>query len=127
MRTILALATAAAVAALVSSQVQAATKSTEQTKPATTKHTTTMHKTMHKQHQASLRTHGGRMARNVANPRDVNANLNLSNANASANRPVESLATQLGATVTKSGSASDPVCKPGDIVPMPDGRSYPCQ
>jgi len=131
MRTILALATAAAVAALVSSQVQAATKSTEQTKPATTKHTTmhktTMHKTMHKQHQASLLTHGGRMARSVANPRDVNANLNLSNANASANRPVESLATQLGATVTKSGSASDPVCKPGDIVPMPDGRSYPCQ
>jgi len=122
---ILALAAATAVAVLVASPVQAATKTTAQMKAEPTKHATTMHK----QHQASMRTRGNgvRIARRVANPRDVNANLNLSNANASVNRPVESLVTQLGATVTKSGYASDPVCKPGDIVPMPDGRSYPCQ
>ncbi len=124
-RTRFIIAAAAAVTTMVAVPVMAANGASDQAKPAPIKHTMTMHK----QHHASLRMrdNGGLMSRGVADPRDVNANLALSNANASANRPVESLATQLGATVTKSGNASDPVCKPGNTVPMPDGRSYPCQ
>jgi len=61
----------------------------------------------------------------------ANANASFANANASANtaptRPPESMATQLGATVTKSGNASDPVCQPGSMTRLPDGQMHPCQ
>ena len=112
----------AVIAALAAMPAIAANSATDQAQPAPTKH-------MAMRHHASLqaRENARLTPRDVANPRDVNANLNLSNANASANRPTESLATQLGATVTKSGDASDPVCKPGDVVPMPDGRTHSCQ
>ena len=112
----------AVIATLATVPAIAANSVKDQAQPAPIKHMTM-------RHHASLqaRENGRPMPRGVANPRDVNANLALSNANASANRPPESMATQLGATVTKSGNASYPVCKPGDVVPMPDGRSYPCQ
>ena len=111
----------AVIATLAAMPAVAANSAKDLAKPAPIKHMTM-------RHQASLQARENRLSpRGVANPRDVNANLNLSNANASANRPAESLATQLGATVTKSGDASDPVCKPGDVVPMPDGKMHPCQ
>jgi len=117
---------AAAVAVIATMAIAPAMAANDQAKPGQIKQHSM---TMHKQHHASLRTpgNGGRTARDVANPRDVNANLNLSNANASADRPTETLATQYGNVFSKVGGASDPVCKPGDVVPMADGRMHPCQ
>ena len=114
----------AVIATLAAMPAIAATSAKDQAQPTPIKHAMTM-----RHHRASLqmRENGAPMPRGVANPGDVNANLNLSNANASASRPPESLATQLGATVTRSGDASDPVCKPGDVVPMPDGQMHSCQ
>lgn len=112
----------AVIATLAAVPAIAANSAKDQAQPAPTKHMTVRyHASLQARENARL------MPRRVANPRDVNANLNLSNANASATRPPESMATQLGATVTKSGDASDPVCKPGDLVPMPDGRMHACQ
>jgi hypothetical protein len=117
--------TLAAVAAIATLTVAPVMAANDQAGPGQMKHSMTMHK----QHQVSLRTrgNGGPTARHVANPRDANANLNLSNANASADRPTESLATQYGNAFTKVGGASGPICKPGDLVPMPDGQNHPCQ
>ncbi len=121
-RTLFVLMSAAAVVATMGSVPAVAANYTDQAERAPVRHTVII------RHRAiPMRERSALMSRRIANPRDVNANLNLSNANASANRPTESLATQLGATVTKSGNASDPICKPGDLVPMPDGQTHYCQ
>ena len=37
------------------------------------------------------------------------------------------MASQLAKTVTMSGNASDPICKPGTMTALDDGRMHPCQ
>jgi hypothetical protein len=79
-----------------------------------------------------MRHHAGLQARErgAVTPRGTaEARANFANANASANTPVkdETMAAQLGRTVTAPGNASDPTCKPGSLTPLGDGRMHPCQ
>jgi len=81
-------------------------------------------------HTATIRHQHARLPAERANeavtPR---SNVNARNANASAGTPVkdESMASQLGRTVTSPGTASDPVCKPGTQTALGDGKMHPCQ
>ncbi len=108
MRTNLTIAAIAVIAAVAATPAMAANGSKYQTKPAHSKHTMMMH------HHSGLQS---------------GARASFTNANASAGTQVkdETMASQLGRTATISGRASDPVCKPGTMTPLGDGRMHPCQ
>jgi len=110
-------ATALAIATLAAAPAIAANSAADQAGPSQIKRTAPAH---HLHHALRTRENEALMPRG-----GVNANANVSNANASADRPVESLATQYGA-VTRAGNASDPACKKGEQVRMPDGM-HSCQ
>jgi hypothetical protein len=114
-------AAALAIATLAAAPAIAANSATDQAKPSQIKRTATIH---HQHHALRTRENESLMPRSDAKA-NANANANVSNANASADRPVESLATQYGA-VTRAGNASDPACKKGELVRMPDGM-HSCQ
>jgi hypothetical protein len=118
----IALATVMAVTAAVPVMAANDEAQSSQAKPAQIKHSMSVRH----QHRANLQTreNGTLVPRSTAN-----ANASFANANASAGAPVkdESMAYQLGRTVTVPGNASDPICKPGTLTPLGDGQMHSCQ
>jgi hypothetical protein len=122
--TTLTIALAIVIAIASAAPVMAATDhgSSASAKPVQIKHSTTMQR----QHRANLqaRESTALMPRSTAR-----TNANFTNANASGGTEIknEAMVSQLGRTVTVSGYASDPICKPGSMTPLGDGRMHPCQ
>ncbi len=117
-----AIAAMAVIAAVATMPAMAANGSKDQTKPAATKHT------MAVRHHAALQTRG-RAALMPRGSAEARANFTNANASTSAGTQVkdETMAAQLGKTATISGRASDPICHPGTMTPLGDGKMHPCQ